>query len=227
MKENIAKIKKLITSAAEKVGRDPNEIILLAVSKRKPVSQIDEAVALGQLDFGENYLQDAKEKISALGDNITWHFIGHIQSNKAKLVAELFDTVHTIDRLKVAIALEKRLASLNKVMPVYVQVNISKEEQKSGVSPEEMGPLVREILNLPHLSFAGLMAMPPYATDPEKSRPYFRSLRILAEELVHKKLTEQSGKVGLSMGMSGDFEVAVEEGATVVRVGTAIFGARI
>ncbi len=226
MKDNFDHVRKKITIAALKVGRDPGEVTLVAVSKRVSVAKIENAISTGQLLFGENYLQEAEEKIRDIATDVQWHFIGHFQSNKAKQVAELFDAVETLDRFKVAQALEKKLAQINKIMPVYIQVNIGREEQKGGVRPEEAEALVRKVLEFPHLDFMGLMAMPPYFQDPEKSRPYFRKLRLLAEDLAKKGLKGKSDKLGLSMGMSGDYEVAIEEGSTLVRVGTALFGER-
>lgn len=226
MKNNFDRVREKITAAAFKAGRDPGDITLVAVCKRVGVDQIKKVISAGQTVFGENYLQEAQEKIQAFETGIEWHFIGHFQSNKAKQVAELFDVVETLDRFKVAQALEKKLAEINKTMPVYVQVNIGREEQKGGVLPGEVESLVRQVLTLPHLDFVGLMAMPPYFEDPEKSRPYFRELRLLAENLAKKGVTGRQNKLGLSMGMSGDFEVAIEEGSTLVRVGTALFGER-
>ena len=226
MKNRFDLVREKISAAALRVGRDPGEVTLLAVSKRVSVAGIEKAIFAGQLLFGENYLQEAQEKISAIEAEVQWHFTGHFQSNKAKQVAELFDAVETLDRLKVAQALENKLVQIRKIMPVYVQVNIGREKQKGGVLPEEAEALVREVLQLPHVDFIGLMAMPPYFDEPEKSRPYFRELRLLAEALANKGLQGKSGKIGLSMGMSGDYEVAVEEGSTLVRVGTALFGER-
>ncbi|MDP2104663.1 MAG: YggS family pyridoxal phosphate-dependent enzyme, partial [Desulfobulbaceae bacterium] len=155
---------------------------------------------------------------------VVWHFIGGIQSNKLKVIAEIFDVVETIDRLKIAFGLEKQLELLGKIMPVYLQVNIGREVQKSGVLPEQVDQLVIGVLQCPHLHLAGLMAMPPYNPDPEASRIYFCQMKELADGLVQRGVVAHP--LGLSMGMSGDYEVAVEEGATVVRVGSALFGDR-
>jgi pyridoxal phosphate enzyme (YggS family) len=176
--------------------------------------------------FGENYLQEAEDKVAALGKGVVWHCIGHLQSNKARIAAEIFDCIETLDRLKLAKALETRLAELGKTMPVLVQVNVGGEAQKAGVSPEEAGLLCRELQQFPHLKLQGLMTMPPFVENPEESRDCFRQLRLLGEELAAQGLLGQHGPVQLSMGMSGDFEVAIEEGATLVRVGTALFGER-
>lgn len=221
--ERLIAIRERMARAAERSGRDPRAVALVAVSKRVVAARLQEAVAAGQLLFGENYLQEAADKIAAL-PGVGWHFIGGIQSNKAKQIAELFAVVETVDRLSVGQALEKHLSTLGKTLPVYLQVNIGREVQKSGVLPERLGELIVGMGECPHLQVTGLMAMPPYHPDPEASRGYFRQMKALADELL------QAGKVpqpfGLSMGMSADFEVAIEEGATLVRVGTALFGDR-
>ena len=224
--ENIETIRARIRAAAERVGRDPQSVRLVAVSKHQPLAAIREAMAAGQKVFGENYLQEAEDKVAALGQGVVWHCIGHLQSNKARIAAEIFDCIETIDRLKLAKALETRLAELGKTMPVLVQINVGGEAQKAGVAPEKAGLLCRELQQFPHLILQGLMTMPPFFDQPEAARPYFRELRILSEELAGKGLLSVHGPVELSMGMSGDFEVAIEEGATLVRVGTALFGER-
>jgi len=224
--ENIETIRARIRAAAERAGRDPRSVRLVAVSKHQPLAAIREAMAAGQVVFGENYLQEASDKIAALGQGLVWHCIGHLQSNKARLAAEVFDCIETIDRFKLAKALETRLAELGKTMPVLVQVNVGGEAQKAGVAPKEAEQLCRELQQFPHLKLQGLMTMPPFVDDPEESRDCFRQLRLLGEELVAQGLLGQYGSVQLSMGMSGDFEVAIEEGATLVRVGTALFGER-
>ena len=224
--ENIEAIRARIRGAAQRVGRDPHSVRLVAVSKHQPLEAIREAMAAGQAVFGENYLQEAEAKIAALGQAAAWHCIGHLQSNKARIAAEIFDCIETVDRLKLAKALETRLAELGKIMPVLVQVNVGGETQKAGVAPEEAGQLCRDLKQFPHLSLQGLMTMPPFVEDPEESRGYFRRLRLLGEELAAQGFLGRQGVMALSMGMSGDFEVAIEEGATLVRVGTALFGER-
>jgi len=217
--------------AALRVNRSPADIKLVAVSKRVPSEKVLRAIECGQYSFGENYVQEAQEKIPLIrknrdGNKISFHFIGKLQSNKAKKAAELFDVIETIDSLKLARTLEKLLASSHKTLTAYLQVNIGKEEQKSGVMPEDCEHILQELSQLQHLKIAGLMTMPPYFSNPEDVRPYFRKMKKLSEKLIEKKLLGQQTPVELSMGMSGDFEVAIEEGATVVRIGTAIFGAR-
>ncbi|MDD5757752.1 MAG: YggS family pyridoxal phosphate-dependent enzyme [Desulfobulbaceae bacterium] len=220
----LAEVRERISLAARRSGRQACDITLVAVSKRVTVLSLQETIAAGQGVFGENYLQEAAEKIAAL-PAVTWHFIGGLQSNKARQVAELFQVVETVDRIKIAQALENQLVALEKSLQVYVQVNIGREGQKSGVLPEHVEALVAGIKACPHLVLAGLMAMPPYHPDPEASRPFFRQMKGLADDLLRRGVV--SRPLGLSMGMSADFEIAIEEGATVVRVGTALFGERV
>jgi hypothetical protein len=220
---NLAAVKSRIAAAALRAGRDPEAVRLIAVSKTVDLDRLSQALAAGQKLFGENYLQEAREKIAALGPGVTWHLVGHLQTNKARGAVELFDLLHAVDRLKLAQALAKAAAAAGKVQDVLLQVNLAGEETKSGADPGEVLTLLAAVARLAHLRVLGLMTMPPYFPDPEQARPYFRALRELrarARDLTGLPLTE------LSMGMSGDFEVAVEEGATLVRVGTAIFGAR-
>ena len=226
IKENIQHVRERIKAAAIRAGREPDSVKLVAVSKRKPVELIRDAVNCGQLVFGENYLQESKEKISILGRNLTWHFIGHLQTNKAKAAAELFQVIETVDRLKLANGLEKHLAALNRTMDILVQVNVGREPQKGGVLPEDAEKLIRDISQCSHLKVKGLMAMPPFLVDSEAVRPFFREMRQLGKDLTAKGLLGLHGPLELSMGMTGDFEVAIEEGATSVRVGTALFGPR-
>jgi pyridoxal phosphate enzyme (YggS family) len=212
-----------ITAAARKAGRDPASVRLVAVSKTVDLERIRAAIAAGQDLFGENYLQEAKDKIDVLGRQVGWHLVGSLQSNKARGAVELFDLIHAVDRLKLAGALSAAAARLGQVQDVLIQVNQAGEATKSGVAPEAAPDLLREVTRLPHLRVLGLMTMPPWFPDPEAARPYFRALRELRNQL--RDLTGLP-LAELSMGMSGDFAVAVEEGATLVRVGTAIFGTR-
>lgn len=221
--KQIASVQERIARAADRVGRDPGSITLVAVSKRVEAIRLREAIDAGVYVFGENYLQEAADKISLL-PKAAWHFIGGIQSNKLRLIAEIFDVVETVDRLKIALGLEKQLEHMGKIMPVYLQVNIGREPQKSGILPEQVDQLVAGVIKCPHLHLAGLMAMPPYDPDPEASRDYFRQMKNLADDLLQRGVVLEP--LGLSMGMSGDYEVAIEEGATAVRVGSALFGDR-
>jgi|YNPNPStandDraft_1061719.scaffolds.fasta_scaffold00028_11 pyridoxal phosphate enzyme (YggS family) len=221
---NLEDIRRRLAAAAERAGRDPQEVRLVAVTKTVDLGRLKEAVAYGQTHFGENYLQEAKAKITALGEGLTWHFIGHLQSNKAKAAVEFFHLIHSVDRLKLAQALEEAAARRGKVQDILLQVNLAGEKTKSGAAVGDVPDLLKEIRKMPHLRVLGLMILPPWLPDPEKVRPYFRALRELRDKL------REDGVAGelpeLSMGMSGDFEVAVEEGATLVRIGTAIFGER-
>jgi PLP dependent protein len=209
-----------IHGACVRGGRDPSEVRLVAVSKTQPVDVVAEAIDAGIALFGENYIQEAEEKISALGrQSAAWHFIGRLQSNKAKFAVRLFDLIHSVDTVKLARELDKRAGVLGLRQPVLVQVNISGETTKGGVDTGGAEELIGVVNGLDHLDVRGLMTMPPFFDQPERARPYFRALRELKDR-IGPPLTE------LSMGMSGDFEVAIEEGATLVRVGTAIFGMR-
>ena len=223
--ENLQAVRARIETAARRAGRDPAAVRLVAVSKTVAVERLREAAAAGQHLFGENYLQEARPKIAALGPGIAWHFVGHLQSNKAKAAVELFELIHGVDRLNLAQALSQAAARLGKVQEVLIQVNLAGEESKSGAEPAAVPALLQALAGLPHLMVAGFMTMPPWFPDAEAVRPYFRALRELRDRLESQALAGHP-LPELSMGMTGDFEVAVEEGATLVRVGTAIFGAR-
>jgi PLP dependent protein len=221
--QNLADVRAAMAAAAHRAHRDPASVRLVAVSKTIDLGRIRAALDAGQDLFGENYLQEAREKIAVLGRQVGWHLVGSLQSNKAREAVALFDLIHAVDRLKLARALDAAAARQGKVQDVLIQVNQAGETTKSGVEPAAAPALLQEVARLPHLRVLGLMAMPPWFPDPEAARPYFRDLRTLRDHL--------RGLTGLllpelSMGMSGDFAVAVEEGATLVRVGTAIFGSR-
>ncbi|MEJ2069287.1 MAG: YggS family pyridoxal phosphate-dependent enzyme [Syntrophobacterales bacterium] len=221
---NLEETKRRIQEAARCAGRNPAEVRLVAVTKTVTLDRLQEAVAAGHTLFGENYVQEAKRKIAALGPGLTWHFIGHLQSNKAKAAVEVFDLIHSVDRLSLARSLEQAAARLGKVQNILLQVNLAGEESKSGTAPEAAQELLSEISQMPHLKVLGLMTMPPWLPA-EEVRPYFRALRELRDRL--RGLQVVDGDLPeLSMGMTGDFEVAVAEGATLVRIGTAIFGER-
>jgi hypothetical protein len=208
--------------AARRVGRSPGEVKLVAVSKTVDVERIREAIGAGASILGENYVQEAQKKIEEIGRAVSWHFIGHLQSNKAKVAVRLFDAVHCVDGMALAEELNRRAQQVERKIPVMIEVNLSGETTKFGAEEEKVITLARGILRLEHLSLEGLMTMPPYFDDPEMSRPFFVQLRALKEKLAKEGIPLKD----LSMGMSNDFEVAIEEGATHVRVGTAIFGAR-
>ena len=221
--ENFRKIQDLLAKAAADAGRSPDHIRLLAVSKKKPVAAILEAAVAGQRDFGENFVQEGLEKIEAAGrEDLTWHFIGHLQSNKTRPVAQHFQWVHTVDRLKIARRLSEQRPDDLPDLNVCIEVNIDAEESKSGVSPEDVPALAAEIATLPRLKLRGLMCLPAIRETFEEQRVPFAALRRLQEALNESGLRLDT----LSMGMSADYAAAIHEGATIVRVGTAIFGAR-
>lgn len=225
IEHNLTAIQENITRTALNCGRDPNSIKLVAVSKRFPVEAILEAHAAGQILFGENYLQEAADKKEFIKDRARFHFIGHLQSNKARVAAEIFDMIETIDRVKIASALNRHLQQLNKKLDILIQVNIGYDSDKSGALPEDAEVLLKEVKTLSNLQPKGLMTMPPYTEDLAKTRGLFKDLKLLADELQTKELLPEK-HVELSMGMSSDYQVAIEEGATFIRIGTAIFGQR-
>jgi pyridoxal phosphate enzyme (YggS family) len=201
-------------------------IRLVAVSKTMPAEVVRDAIEAGILELGENYIQEAKEKINALAAfPVTWHFIGHLQSNKAKYAVRLFDLIHSVDSLKLAQELNKYAKKIDKIQPILIQVNVAKEASKSGVYVEDTLQLLKEISRLENIAVKGLMTMPPFFNAPEKARPYFTALRKLRDQIKMEAISNISTDE-LSMGMTGDFTTAIEEGATIVRIGTAIFGDR-
>ncbi len=222
--QNLARVREEIARAARQAGRQPQSVRLVAVSKTKPAQMVIQALAAGQTLFGENYVQEASQKIPQVTGEATWHFIGHLQSNKAKTAARLFDVIQTVDRLKLARALDRHAREQGKTLGVLLQVNLAREPQKSGCSEEEAPALAQAVAQMPGLKLMGLMTMPPFFDDPERARPYFAGLRRLAQRL--QTDLPPGAMDELSMGMSGDFAAAIAEGATLVRVGTAIFGAR-
>jgi hypothetical protein len=226
IKENVAKVRERIAAACRRSGRAPEDVTLVAISKTFPPESIRAAYETGLRDFGENRVQEATAKRPALSDlSITWHLVGHLQTNKAKAARELFDWVHSVDSLRLAQKLDQATASGGGGLPVLLEVNLGGEESKAGVGESEIIPLVEQISSLATLEVRGLMVIPPFFDDPERVRPYFRRLRELAQEIDAKNIARISMRE-LSMGMSHDFEVAIEEGATIIRVGTAIFGTR-
>jgi len=219
-------VRERIRRAASACGRDERSIRLVAVSKTKPTALVKEAIAAGVTDLGENYIQEAREKIAELTDcGARWHFIGHLQSNKAKYAVRLFELIHSVDSLKLAAELDRQAKKSQKIQAVLIQVNLAGEFSKSGTSAQDAVRLAKHMGNLENLSVRGLMTMPPFFNEPEKVRPYFLELRKLRDRIRAEGI---DGVImdELSMGMTGDFEVAIEEGATLVRIGTAIFGER-
>jgi len=223
--ENLARVRERIETAALRCGRDLLKVRLVAVIKTVEAERVGQAISAGVKILGENYVQEAQKKIEILGHNVAWHFIGHLQTNKAKAAMHLFDLIHSVDSLNLAKELNKQAQQQGKVLPVLLQVNLSGETTKFGAREKEIFQVIEELSAMEGLLVKGLMTMPPYFEDPEASRPYYVELRKLGERLAQQKLSRISIEE-LSMGMSNDFEVAIEEGATLVRVGTAIFGAR-
>jgi hypothetical protein len=222
-----AAVRERIARAAERSGRGPGDVTLVAVAKTHPAEAVRAAFAVGLRDFGESRVQEAEEKIAALEDlraaGLRWHLVGHLQANKARRAAVLFDRIHSFDDPKLAPRLEKAAAEEHKALSVLVQVDLAGEKTKFGLAEELLFPALEGLRGLKSVRVEGLMAMPPLDEDPEQARPYFRRLRELRDRAVAQNLLLGSE---LSMGMSHDLEVAVEEGATLVRVGTAIFGER-
>jgi len=225
IRERAAHVLGRVAQAAERSGRKGEEIRLIAVGKTKPAELIGEAIEAGLAVFGENYVQEAEEKIRAY-PQAEWHFIGKLQRNKVKKAVSLFSWIQTVDSLSLLTEISRRAGEAGKVLPVLAEVNLAGEASKAGMEPEALPELIEAAPGLPGISLRGLMAIPPWTEDPEESRPYFIRLRKLLAECVSRggagpPMTE------LSMGMSNDFEAAIEEGATMVRVGTAIFGSRV
>jgi hypothetical protein len=221
---NLERIRNEIADACARANRDPATVALMAVSKMHPVEAILEAHASGQRLFGENRVQEWQSKMPAVSmPGLEMHLIGPLQNNKTNKAAELFQAVDTLDSFKTAERLSRAAAALNKVIPVLIEVKLSPEETKHGIAPEELPALVDQLKSLDHVAVRGLMTVPPWSEDAETARPYFQQLRRLRDELqpAHPNLTE------LSMGMTNDFRIAIEEGSTTVRVGTAIFGKRV
>jgi len=206
-----------MAAAARRGCRQIDDITLVAVSKTVPPERVDEALALGVTTFGESKLQEAKAKIPLVSSRARWHMIGHLQTNKARVAVELFELIHSVDSVKLAADLNKWAERVGKTQAVLLEINVSGEPSKFGIKPEDLNAMLDPIVALPRLEVRGLMTLAPFAEDAEKARPYFRRLR---------ELRDAVGLRELSMGMSNDFEIAVEEGATIVRVGTAIFGER-
>lgn len=220
--ERLAAVRTRIADAASRAGRDPNEITLVAVSKTFGPDAIIEGLEAGILDFGENRAQELRQKVAVLGDRVRWHFVGHLQTNKARHVVTSVVLVQSVDRFGLAEAIARRARSAGTAQPVLIQVNVAGERSKEGAEPEQATALAEKVAALDGIEVKGLMTMPPYPSDPEDSRPHYARMR----ELLDVVARVVPGATELSMGMSRDFEVAIEEGATLVRVGEAIFGPR-
>jgi len=214
---NLERVRERVARAAERAGRTPDDVLLIGVSKVVEIERIRAALAAGLGALGENRVQEAKAKVAELGRPVPWHLIGHLQTNKVKDALPLFDLIHSLDRLELAQEIERRAAGQDRVIDTLLQVNVASEASKGGFAPDAVGGALEAIARLAHVRVRGLMVIPPEVERAEESRPWFRRLREMADK---------HGLPERSMGMSGDFEVAIEEGATMVRVGTAIFGPR-
>lgn len=225
IQENIKLVEENIKKACEKVGRDVNEVTLIAVSKTKPYTAIEEALPTGVRDYGENKVQELCDKYEILPKDIKWHMIGHLQRNKVKYLVGKATLIHSVDSIRLAEQIEKEYAKADEIANILIEVNMAQEESKFGITSEETEQLVREIAKFPHIRIKGLMTIAPYTDNPESNRVYFRNMKKLSVDIENKNIDNVSMSI-LSMGMTGDYQVAVEEGATLVRVGTGIFGER-
>ena len=225
LKENLKNVQNNIKKACERVGRKPEEVTLVAVSKMKPLSDIEELLETGQLEYGENYVQELCDKYENISKPVHWHMIGHLQTNKVKYIIDKVSMVHSVDSVRLAEAIEKEAAKKDICMPVLIEVNVAGEESKFGLSVEEVLPFLEEISSYEHLQVKGLMTIAPFVANPEENREVFQKLKKLSVDIAAKNINNVNMSV-LSMGMTNDYQVAVEEGATMVRVGTGIFGER-
>ena len=223
IKNNLEIINVKIKKAALRANKNPEEIKLVAVTKTATIEQIKEAISAGVKIIGENKVQEAKEKYQILSADIEWHLVGHLQTNKVKYAIEIFDLIHSVDSIKLAKEIDRRSQQFGMITNVLVEVNISGEETKYGIKPEEVEPFIKEISEFSRIKIRGLMTIAPIAEDKEEVRPYFRKLRELSKEIKSKNIKNVKMDY-LSMGMTEDFEVAIEEGANMIRVGRGIFG---
>lgn len=225
LKDHLMEVQNNIRKACAKCGRSPEDVTLIAVSKTKPVEILQEAYDAGARVFGENKVQEITAKYPELPSDIRWHMIGHLQRNKIKYIIDKVELIHSVDSLRLAQAINNEAAKHNLVMPVLLEINVAEEESKFGLKMDEVLPLLEEIASMNHIRVEGLMTIAPFVDNPEENRQFFRSLKKLSVDIEKKNINNVNMHV-LSMGMTGDYEVAVEEGATMVRVGTGIFGAR-
>lgn len=225
LKENLESVEKRIQAACDRSGRKRDEVTLIAVSKTKPVSMLQEAYDLGVRIFGENKVQEIRDKYEALPKDIEWHMIGHLQTNKVKYIVDKVKLIHSVDSLKLAETIEKEAEKHNCTANILLEVNVAEEESKFGLGIEEVLPLYDEIRQYSHISVRGLMTIAPFVDNPEKNRTIFADLHKLYVDIKEKNIDNDTVSI-LSMGMTNDYEVAIEEGATMVRIGTGIFGAR-
>lgn len=225
LKENLVTVENKVAEACKRVGRDRSEVTLIAVSKTKPVEMLQEIYAEGIRDFGENKVQEMCEKMDQMPADIKWHMIGHLQRNKVKYIVGRTELIHSVDTYRLAEEINIHAKKKNITVPILVEVNIANEESKFGISAEETILLVEDISKLENVRIKGLMTIAPYVVDAEENRLYFRKIKQLSVDITNKNIDNVSMEI-LSMGMTGDYEVAIEEGATMVRVGTGIFGER-
>lgn len=225
IRENVRRVRERVAEAAVRAGRDPSEITIVAVSKNFPVEAIEEAIEAGITDIGENRVQEAEAKFSRIGRKVRWHMVGHLQRNKVKKALNIFDLIHSVDNVRLLEELEKRAAQRGEIVEVLVQVNTSGEETKFGLKPDEVERFMEAAAQKEHVRVLGLMTIGPLVDDPEKARPCFAMLREIKERVEGMRLPNVEMR-HLSMGMTNDFEVAIEEGADIVRIGRAIFGPR-
>ena len=225
LKENLEFVEARIQAACDRAGRKRDEVTLIAVSKTKPVSMLQEAYDLGVRIFGENKVQEIRDKYEALPKDIEWHMIGHLQTNKVKYIVDKVKLIHSVDSLKLAETIEKEAEKHNCTADILLEVNVAEEESKFGLKSEEVLPLYDEIRQYSHINVRGLMTIAPFVDNPEKNRTIFADLRKLYVDIKEKNIDNDTVSI-LSMGMTNDYEVAIEEGATMVRIGTGIFGAR-
>ena len=223
--DNLKKVQNNIVDACRKAGRDPKEVTLVAVSKTKPVEMLQEAYNAGARVFGENKVQEIMDKYDRLPSDIQWHMIGHLQRNKVKYIIDKVAMIHSVDSVRLAQTIEAEAAKKDLVMPILVEVNVAEEESKFGLSTDEVLPFLEEISQYPHIAVKGLMTIAPFVDDAEENREVFVKLKKLSVDIAAKNINNVTMSV-LSMGMTGDYQVAVQEGATMVRVGTGIFGER-
>ena len=225
LKDRLEEVEERIQEACRRAGRDRSEVTLIAVSKTKPAEVLKEAYDLGIRVFGENKVQELTEKYEVLPKDIRWHMIGHLQTNKVKYIADKVELIHSVDSLKLAETIEKEAAKRNRTIDILVEVNVAEEESKFGLKVEEVIPFIEKVAGFSHINVRGLMTIAPFVENPEKNRSVFADLRKLSVDITEKNIDNVNVSI-LSMGMTNDYEVAIEEGATMVRIGTGIFGAR-
>lgn len=223
--QNLKEVQAKIIAACERANRNPEDVLLVAVSKTKPLADVEELIKYDQMDYGENKVQELVDKFENVSKHVNWHLIGHLQTNKVKYIVDKACLIHSVDSLHLAQEIEKEAAKKNVVCKILIQVNIAKEDTKFGIAEEDVYELIDQIKDFEHIQIEGLMTIAPFVENPEKNRVHFRNLHQLSLDIKSKNIDNVNMNV-LSMGMTNDYEVAIEEGATIVRVGTGIFGAR-